>query len=149
MSSGEAIEQTNNLTVTFACCFLYGRGTSTEPTSWCAELLPSRVSLPVLGTDAVFSPMGGPNLEVFKFALYVFFPVMAFMHYGDPDWYTRNVLPVRILSPCRERTSLDMPALPVQGQIIPARRACSAFSAGQPGAGAPTARADQSGEGSA
>lgn len=38
--------------------------------------------------------MGGPNLEVFKFAVYVFFPVAALLHFGDPDWYTRNVLPV-------------------------------------------------------
>lgn len=38
--------------------------------------------------------MAGPNLEVFKFAVYVFFPVLIFMRYGDPDWYDRNVLPV-------------------------------------------------------
>lgn len=36
--------------------------------------------------------MGGPNLEVFKFALYVFFPVAMMLHYGDPEWYRRNVL---------------------------------------------------------
>lgn len=39
--------------------------------------------------------MGGPNLEVFKFALYVFFPVAMMLHYGDPEWYRRNVLSVR------------------------------------------------------
>lgn len=36
--------------------------------------------------------MGGPNLEVFKFAVYVFFPVAMMLHYGDPEWYRRNVL---------------------------------------------------------
>lgn len=39
--------------------------------------------------------MGGPNLEVFKFAVYVFFPVAMMLHYGDPEWYRRNVLAVR------------------------------------------------------
>ena len=42
--------------------------------------------------------MAGPNLEVFKFAVYVFFPVLMLVYYGDPDWYSRNVLPVRTLS---------------------------------------------------
>jgi protein PET100 len=39
--------------------------------------------------------MAGPNLEVFKFAVYVFFPVIVFLHYGDPEWYQTNVIPVR------------------------------------------------------
>lgn len=38
--------------------------------------------------------MAGPNLEVFKFAVYVFFPVLVFLHYGDPEWYQTNVIPV-------------------------------------------------------
>jgi len=38
--------------------------------------------------------MAGPNLEVFKFAVYVFFPVLVFLHYGDPEWYQANVIPV-------------------------------------------------------
>ena len=42
--------------------------------------------------------MAGPNLEVFKFSVYVFFPVLMLVYYGDPDWYSRNVLPVCILS---------------------------------------------------
>ena len=41
--------------------------------------------------------MAGPNLEVFKFSVYVFFPVVMLMYYGNPDWYAKNVLPVRIL----------------------------------------------------
>ena len=47
--------------------------------------------------------MAGPNLEVFKFAVYVFFPVLVFLHYGDPEWYRTNVIPVRtlLLSPGR------------------------------------------------
>ena len=40
--------------------------------------------------------MGGPNLEVFKFSVYVFFPVVMLLYYGNPDWYAKNVLPVRI-----------------------------------------------------
>lgn len=38
--------------------------------------------------------MGGPNLELFRFAFYVFFPVAMLVHYGDPTWYSKNVLPV-------------------------------------------------------
>jgi hypothetical protein len=41
--------------------------------------------------------MAGPNLEVFKFAVYVFFPVLVFLHYGDPEWYQTNVIPVGTL----------------------------------------------------
>ena len=41
--------------------------------------------------------MAGPNLEVFKFAVYVFFPVLVFLRYGDPEWYQTNVIPVRSL----------------------------------------------------
>ena len=43
--------------------------------------------------------MAGPNLEVFKFAVYVFFPVLVFLHYGDPEWYRTNVIPVRTSIP--------------------------------------------------
>jgi len=39
--------------------------------------------------------MAGPNLEVFKFAVYVFFPVLVFLHYGDPEWYRTNVIPYK------------------------------------------------------
>lgn len=38
--------------------------------------------------------MGGPNLEVFKFGLYLFVPVVALLHFGDPAWYHDHVLPV-------------------------------------------------------
>jgi protein PET100 len=43
------------------------------------------------GTAAI---MGGPNLEVFKFGLYLFVPMFALLHFGDPEWYHNNVLPV-------------------------------------------------------
>ncbi|KAH8930074.1 hypothetical protein BT69DRAFT_1345430 [Atractiella rhizophila] len=33
----------------------------------------------------------GPRLEVFKFSLYLFFPIFIFAHYGDPDWYDNHV----------------------------------------------------------
>ncbi|GAA5956503.1 hypothetical protein JCM21900_000594 [Sporobolomyces salmonicolor] len=39
--------------------------------------------------------MAPVQLELFKFSLYVFLPVYAMLHYGDPDWYERYVGPVR------------------------------------------------------
>ncbi|KAI0781165.1 hypothetical protein BD413DRAFT_22640 [Trametes elegans] len=39
--------------------------------------------------------MGGPNLEVFKFGVYVFFPVAMLLYYGNPEWYAKNVLPYK------------------------------------------------------
>ncbi|KAI0049993.1 hypothetical protein FA95DRAFT_1475150, partial [Auriscalpium vulgare] len=54
--------------------------------------------------------MAGPNLEVFKFAVYVFFPVLVFMHYGDPEWYNRNVLPYKEkLFPAEAKTARTLP----------------------------------------
>ena len=51
--------------------------------------------------------MGGPNLEVFKFGLYLFVPVLALLHFGDPQWYHDNVLPVRFrLAPSPTYNSL-------------------------------------------
>jgi protein PET100 len=56
--------------------------------------------------------MAGPNLEVFKFAVYVFFPVLVFLHYGDPEWYQSNVIPVGHLylarSLARHVTTIDL-----------------------------------------
>ncbi|KAF8323391.1 hypothetical protein DL93DRAFT_2071120 [Clavulina sp. PMI_390] len=40
--------------------------------------------------------MAGPNLEVFKFGLYVFFPVAIMLHYGNPEWYDKHVVPARM-----------------------------------------------------
>ncbi|KAH9822555.1 hypothetical protein DFH28DRAFT_1092460 [Melampsora americana] len=37
--------------------------------------------------------MAGPNLELIKFGMYVFFPIGIMIHYGDPDWYRKYVLP--------------------------------------------------------
>ncbi|ORX41116.1 hypothetical protein BD324DRAFT_613276 [Kockovaella imperatae] len=39
--------------------------------------------------------MGGGNLEVFKFGLYMFFPIVIMFKFGDPDWYKLNVEPLR------------------------------------------------------
>ncbi|EPQ28901.1 uncharacterized protein PFL1_03702 [Pseudozyma flocculosa PF-1] len=39
--------------------------------------------------------MAGPNLELFKFGMYLFFPLAVMVHYGDPEWYHRHVLPLR------------------------------------------------------
>ncbi|KAF8999072.1 hypothetical protein BDQ17DRAFT_1167359, partial [Cyathus striatus] len=54
--------------------------------------------------------MGGPNLEVFKFSLYLFVPIAALVHFGDPEWYKRNVLPYRDkLFPPPERLTTRFP----------------------------------------
>ncbi|GJN88311.1 hypothetical protein Rhopal_001276-T1 [Rhodotorula paludigena] len=39
--------------------------------------------------------MAPAQLELFKFSLYVFCPVAAMLHYGDPEWYERWVGPLR------------------------------------------------------
>lgn len=39
--------------------------------------------------------MAGPNLELFKFGMYLFFPLAVMVHYGDPSFYSLNVLPIR------------------------------------------------------
>ena len=76
--------------------------------------------------------MAGPNLEVFKFAVYVFFPVALFWHFGDPEWYDRNVLPVRPqLSPTMSCTHS---VHTVQRQVVSRREArYPEFSEGQGG----------------
>ena len=40
--------------------------------------------------------MGGPNLEIFKFSLYLFVPLAALIHFGNPEWYRTKVVPVGI-----------------------------------------------------
>ncbi|KAL7423901.1 hypothetical protein Q5752_001486 [Cryptotrichosporon argae] len=39
--------------------------------------------------------MGSGNLEVFKFATYLFVPLFAMLHFGDPAWYEHHVAPVK------------------------------------------------------
>ncbi|GJJ12428.1 hypothetical protein Clacol_006670 [Clathrus columnatus] len=39
--------------------------------------------------------MAGPNLEIFRFGLYLFFPLAIMAHFGNPDWYRRHVLPYK------------------------------------------------------
>ncbi|KAG8935945.1 hypothetical protein FRC03_003766 [Tulasnella sp. 419] len=39
--------------------------------------------------------MAGPNLELFKFGVYVFIPIAMMVHYGNPQWYNDHVLPYR------------------------------------------------------
>ncbi|KAG5645815.1 hypothetical protein DXG03_005156 [Asterophora parasitica] len=54
--------------------------------------------------------MGGPNLEVFKFSLYLFVPIASLVHFGDPDWYREHVVPYRDkLFPSAERTIQKIP----------------------------------------
>ncbi|CAG8459121.1 6975_t:CDS:2 [Ambispora leptoticha] len=35
--------------------------------------------------------MAGPNLELFKFGLYVFFPIATMYYFGHPDFYEKHV----------------------------------------------------------
>ncbi|CAG8525134.1 15381_t:CDS:10 [Acaulospora morrowiae] len=35
--------------------------------------------------------MAGPNLELFKFGLYVFFPVAAMYYFGSPEFYEKHI----------------------------------------------------------
>ena len=60
---------------------------------------PTYCRLPIASERAGFVTMAGPNLELFKFGMYLFFPLAVMVHYGDPEWYHRNVLPVS----CRPR----------------------------------------------
>ena len=64
-----------------------------------------------------------PNLEVFKFGLYLFVPVFALLHFGDPDWYHNNVLPVRVdlehISICVEELCV---CILVPREIVPTQR---------------------------
>lgn len=53
--------------------------------------------------------MAGPNLEVFKFGLYVFFPVLMLLRYGDSEWYQNNVIPVRAPTFPPRNCSLTVP----------------------------------------
>ncbi|KIM65120.1 hypothetical protein SCLCIDRAFT_1212617 [Scleroderma citrinum Foug A] len=54
--------------------------------------------------------MGGPNLEVFKFGLYLFVPVFALLHFGDPQWYHNHVRPYKEqLFPHGDRTNMQLP----------------------------------------
>ncbi|KAH6918905.1 hypothetical protein BKA70DRAFT_1248599 [Coprinopsis sp. MPI-PUGE-AT-0042] len=54
--------------------------------------------------------MGGPNLEIFKFSLYLFVPIAAFVHFGDPEWYRQHVVPYRDkLFPSLDRTVQRLP----------------------------------------
>ncbi|KZO91874.1 hypothetical protein CALVIDRAFT_541490 [Calocera viscosa TUFC12733] len=39
--------------------------------------------------------MAGPNLELFKFGVYIFFPIAMMFHYGNPEWYEKHVLPFK------------------------------------------------------
>ncbi|CCA71583.1 hypothetical protein PIIN_05520 [Serendipita indica DSM 11827] len=54
--------------------------------------------------------MAGPNLEIFKFGFYLFFPLAMMVHYGNPEWYRRHVIPYREkLFPRVETTNQNLP----------------------------------------
>lgn len=81
--------------------------------------------------------MAGPHLEVFKFGvrpclrdplqelmriaqLYVFFPIAIMIHYGDPDWYAKHVLPYKDAF-----VRADLPQVVRQAFFPPQRRSSS------------------------
>ncbi|KAJ9092434.1 hypothetical protein QFC21_006816 [Naganishia friedmannii] len=37
--------------------------------------------------------MGGPNLEILRFAMYLAVPTASILYFGDPTWYDRYVVP--------------------------------------------------------
>ncbi|SHO77519.1 Uncharacterized protein MSYG_1859 [Malassezia sympodialis ATCC 42132] len=39
--------------------------------------------------------MAGPNMEVFRFGLYLLFPLGFMLYFGDPSFYEKHVLPLR------------------------------------------------------
>lgn len=41
--------------------------------------------------------MAGGNLEVFKFGVYLFVPILTMLHFASPEWYNEHVLPVRTI----------------------------------------------------
>ena len=41
--------------------------------------------------------MAGGNLEVFKFGVYLFVPILTMLHFASPEWYNEHVVPVRIV----------------------------------------------------
>lgn len=62
--------------------------------------------------------MAGPNLEVFKFGLYVFFPVLMLLKYGDSEWYQKNVIPVST-SVALQESQPDRPELQYRNKVFP------------------------------
>ncbi|RKP07870.1 hypothetical protein THASP1DRAFT_30325 [Thamnocephalis sphaerospora] len=72
--------------------------------------------------------MAGPRLEVFKFGMYVFFPIVFMTWIGDPAWYQKYVSGLRdFYNPPKELT--NPPATSREGvmeqleQLREARRA--------------------------
>jgi len=53
--------------------------------------------------------MGGPNLEIFKFTLYLVVPLAALIHFGDPEWYRTKVVPYRDKLFPADRANLQIP----------------------------------------
>ncbi|KAJ7273477.1 hypothetical protein B0H12DRAFT_1007614 [Mycena haematopus] len=55
--------------------------------------------------------MGGPNLEVFKFAVYLFVPIFSLVYFGDPAWYNAHVVPYRnkLLPPLEKTVRQELP----------------------------------------
>ncbi|RUP52275.1 hypothetical protein BC936DRAFT_149532 [Jimgerdemannia flammicorona] len=46
--------------------------------------------------------MGGPKLEVFKFGVYIFFPVGVMLYFGGPDFYNKFVSHINFWPPVEQ-----------------------------------------------
>jgi hypothetical protein len=55
--------------------------------------------------------MGGLRLEAFKFGLYLTVPIFALLHFGDPEWYRTNVVPVSSFLCQPRRISIAIPSI--------------------------------------
>ncbi|KAL7413750.1 hypothetical protein BDY24DRAFT_388023 [Mrakia frigida] len=59
---------------------------------------------------------GSANMEMFKFAVYLFFPIGVMAYFSDPQWYDRNVAPYRdVVWPVE--SSLNHPPTSRQGAV--------------------------------
>lgn len=64
--------------------------------------------------------MGGPNLEVFEFGLYLF-PLATMYYYGDSGWYRQDLMSARVFSAPRENMHANAVWL-VQETIFPSEQ---------------------------
>ncbi|TCD60218.1 hypothetical protein EIP91_010540 [Steccherinum ochraceum] len=60
--------------------------------------------------SAILRQLKGANLEVFKFAFYLAFPLGIMTYFGDYDWYAKHVTPYKSrIFPAYENTVQNLP----------------------------------------
>ena len=72
--------------------------------------------------------MGGPNLEIFKFTLYLIVPIAALIHFGNPEWYRTTVVPVGIVADGVLVFVFTFPLLQYRDKLFSANRGNQVFS---------------------